>query len=86
MIKAQRHKAKFKFALDDFSIMPFSVSKLTGQSEIALHRMLKKPLNYEIPGPLLMRTVFNNEKIQYYAKRYCPIKEKKPLNFHPSFV
>jgi hypothetical protein len=51
--------------------------------------MLKKPLNYSnAPGPLMVKHVFNNEKVLYYAKRYCPIKEKKPqsqmMNFHPS--
>jgi hypothetical protein len=57
-----------------------------------LHRMLFKTLDRGIPGPLMEKKVLQNEKIVYYSKRYCPVKEKKSrkyqgssqlMDFHP---
>jgi len=58
---------KFKFANDDFSIMPFTVAKLTGPSELQIYKMMHRTLNRDIPGPLMEKKVFANDKISYYS-------------------
>jgi hypothetical protein len=70
-IKMQRQKVKFKYALDDYSLIPNCLQRLNGPlSEMVITKMMKRMLDRSEPGPLMEKRVFMNEKFQYYIKRY----------------
>jgi hypothetical protein len=54
MIRMQRHKVKFKFAIDDHTNFSNYTQTLMGNlSEFIVMKMIKKTYNRSIPGPLL---------------------------------
>lgn len=46
-------------------------------NQFAMTKMFRKLPNRQLPGPLLEKKFLQNDKIQYYVKRYWPVKGKQ---------